>query len=129
MTAVSRSREIAWSGEERLASVRYTAGTTLKSADGDFLVDTLTGWIGDEGEPFAVLAEAAGLAGTDAEYRAKASAFFRRHRENAFIALVNLGPVIHVVVELFRVGTGNQLKTCASEADARAWLRTNGIAV
>jgi len=36
----------------------------------------------------AVLADAAGLGGTDAEYRAKASHFFRQHRDHAFIALL-----------------------------------------
>jgi hypothetical protein len=36
--------------------------------------------------------------------------------------------VIHIVVEMFRVGTGIQLKTFPGEAAARAWLRTKGIA-
>jgi hypothetical protein len=127
-SATSPSTEITWSHAARVATVRYTHGTTLTSKDGDFLVDTLKGWIGAEGEPFAVFADAAGLGGTDAEYRAKASNFFRQHRDKAFIALVNLGPVIHVVVELFRVGTGIQLKTFADEAAARSWLRAKGIA-
>ena len=122
------STEIAWSAEERVASVCYTANATLTSKDGDFLVEALTGWVGTSAEPFAVLANAAGLRGTEAEYRSKASSFFRQHRDTAFIALTDLGPVIHVVVELFRIGTGIQLKTFASEADARSWLRTKGIA-
>lgn len=104
-------------------------GTMLASKDGDFLIESLSDWIGKEGEPFAVFANAAGLHGTDAEYRARASGFFRQHRDTAFIALINLGPVIHVVVELFRVGTGIQLKTFANEAAARSWLRAKGIAV
>jgi hypothetical protein len=125
----SASTEITWSPEERLAGVRYTQGITLTSKDGDFLADSLRGWIGAKGEPFAVLANAAGLRGTDAAYREKASNFFRQHRDTAFIALINLGPVIHVVVELFRVGTNIQLKTFSSEAEARSWLRTKGVAV
>jgi hypothetical protein len=125
----SPSTEIVWNPEERLATVRYTAGIDLTSKDGEFLAEALTGWIGTKGEPFAVFADAAGLHGTDAEYRGKASGFFRQHRDSAFIALINLGPVIHVVVELFRVGTGIQLKTFATEAAARSWLRTKGIAV
>jgi len=122
------STGIAWSPEQRVAHVRYTRGATLTSTDGDFLVDALTSWVGGEGEPFAVLADAAGLHGTDAAYRAKASGFFRQHRGTAFIALTNVGPVIHVVVELFRVGTGIQLKTFPSEVAARTWLRAKGIA-
>jgi hypothetical protein len=120
--------EIHWDPEARIASVRYAAGASLMGPDGPFLVDALTRWIGATGEPFAVLADAAGLRGTNAAYRAHASRFFRQHRDTAFIALINLGPVIHVVVEMFRVGTGIQLKTFADEAAARSWLRTKGIA-
>jgi hypothetical protein len=108
--------------------VRYTAGAVLTSSDGDFLVQALTGWVGSAGEPFGVLADAAGLQATDAAYRAKASGFFRGHRGRAFIALINVGTVIGVVVELFRVGTGIGLKTFASEDAARTWLRSKGIA-
>jgi hypothetical protein len=121
------STEITWSSEDRVADVRYTAGATLTSQDGDFLVEALTGWIGAKGEPFAVFADAAGLRGTKPEYRATTSGFFRQHRATASIALINLGPVIHVVVELFRVGTGIQLKTFPSETEARRWLRTKGM--
>jgi hypothetical protein len=124
----SASTEISWSVDQRVASVRYTADAMLTRVDGDFLVDALTSWIGAGGEPFAIFADAAGLRGTDGEYRARASTFFRQHRETAFIALVNLGPVIQIVVELFRLGTGIQLRTFESEAEARSWLRTKGIA-
>jgi hypothetical protein len=125
----SPSTQITWNPDERFAFVRYTAGITLSSADGDFLIDALTGWIGTKGDKFAVFADAAGLAGTDAGYRAKSSGFFRQHRDTAFIALTNVSPVIHVVVELFRIGTGIQLKTFANADAARSWLRTKGLAV
>jgi hypothetical protein len=124
----SASTEISWSSDERVAGVRYTVDAMLTRRDGDFLVEALTSWIGADSEPFAIFADAAGLRGTDGDYRARASGFFRQHRDTSFIALINLGPVIQVVVELFRVGTGIQLKTFASEAAARTWLRTKGIA-
>jgi hypothetical protein len=124
----SPSTEITWDALSRVAFVRYSPGAILTSTDGTFLVDALTGWIGADGESFAVLADAGGLGGTDAEYRATASRFFRQHRDHAFIALLNLRPFIHVVVEMFRVGTGIQLKTFADEAGARGWLRGKGIA-
>lgn len=127
-SARSDSTEIHWDPDARIASVRYAAGASLAGPDGPFLVDALTRWIGATGEPFAVLADGAGLRGTNAEYRANVSRFFRQHRQAARIALINLGPVIHVVVEMFRVGTGVQLKTFADEAAARSWLRTKGIA-
>jgi hypothetical protein len=121
------SVEIEWYAEPRIAVVRYGPDTNLQAPDGRFLVDALTGWIGAEGEPFAVLAHAAGVRGTDAAYRATASAFFRRHRDAACIALVNMGPVLSLVVDMFRVGTGIQLKGFADEAVARSWLRTKGV--
>jgi hypothetical protein len=127
-TVTNDSTSITWHPGSRVASVRYTAGASLVAVDGALLVDALTGWIGADGASFAVLADAAGLAGTDGEYRAKAHAFFRQHRDTSYIALTNLGPVIHIVVEMFRVGTGIQLKTFAGEDAARAWLRTKGIA-
>jgi hypothetical protein len=128
MTVTSPSTEITWDPRTRVAVVRYTPGASLAGPDGPFLVDALTGWIGTSGEPFAVLADAKGLRGTDAEYRASVSRFFRQYRDHAFIALTNVSAVIHVVVEMFRIGTGIQLKTFPDEAAARSWLRKNGIA-
>jgi hypothetical protein len=108
--------------------VRYAQGARLGAVDGTFLVDALTCWIGTDGVPFGVLANATGLRDTDARYRAHASAFFRQHRKHAFIALINLGPLIQIVVELFRLGTRIPLKTFADEAAARSWLRAKGLA-
>jgi len=127
-SVANASTEIRWDPGSRVASVRYTAGVTLTAPDGPFLVDALTGWVGTERQPFAVLADAAGLRGTNAEYRATASRFFRQHRDHACIAILNASPVVHVIVEMFRLATGIQLKSFADEADARAWLRTRGIA-
>jgi hypothetical protein len=126
--AVSASTEIRWDPRSRMAVVRYAPNASLAAEDGAFLVHALTGWIGTNAEPFGVLADAAGLLGTSAAYRAEASRFFRQHRDHACIALINLGPVIQIVVEMFRVATGIPLKTFGSETAARSWLRTKGIA-
>jgi hypothetical protein len=120
--------EIRWDPRARVASVRYLPGAMLTGVDGPLLVDALTAWIGTEGARFGVLVDAAELLGTNAEYRASASRFFKPHRATAFIAISHVGPVIHVLVEMFRVGTGVKLKTFADDAAARAWLRANGIA-
>lgn len=122
------SMQMAWDPPSRVAFVRYARDANLTAADGAFMIDALTRWIGPSGMPFAVLADGAGLRGTEGPYRATVSRFFAQHRDDAFIALVNLGPVIHVVVEMFRIGTGIQLRTFANEALARAWLRAKGIA-
>jgi hypothetical protein len=125
--ATRGSVAIVWCAESRIAVVHYGPDTRLTAPDGTFLVDTLTGWIGTENEPFAVLAFARGVRGTDAAYRATASAFFRRHRETARIALLNMGPVLSLVVDMFRVGTGIPLKAFTDEAAARSWLATKSV--
>jgi hypothetical protein len=127
-TVTNESTEIRWDPGSRVASVRYAPGASLTVADGELLVGALTGWIGTGGAPFGVLADAKELGGTTAPYRASVSRFFRRHRGTARIALVNVGPVIQMVVEMFRVGTGVQLKVFRSEAAARSWLVAEGIA-
>jgi hypothetical protein len=118
---------LSWDPHSRIAYVRYTAGAKLGEPDGVFLAECLTRWIGTEGS-FAILADAHGLGGTDGAYRARASTFFKQHRDRGVIALINVGPIIHIVVEMFRIGTGIQLKTFTSEGAARAWLRDKGIA-
>lgn len=126
VTVANRSTEIVWHPASRIARVSYTAGATLSKGDGELLVEALSVWARESDRRFGVLADAAGLRGTDVEYRAIASGFFRRHRETCCIALINVGPVIHIVVELFRIGTGIPLKTFSSEAAARSWLRSAG---
>lgn len=127
-TLSNAASTLSWDPHSRIAYVRYTAGAKLVEADGVFLAECLARWIGTEGRPFAILADAHGLDGTDGAYRARASKFFKQHRDRAVIALVNVGPIIHIVVEMFRIGTGIQLKTFPTEAAAREWLRGQGIA-
>jgi hypothetical protein len=127
-TVTSAAADITWDAGSRVAFVRYKLAARLAVGDGVLLVDALTGWIGTESTPFAVIADAKELRGTDGSCRAHVSTFFRRHRETALVALFNMGPVIQVVVEMFRVGTGIQLETFGDEARARAWLRTKAIA-
>ena len=127
-SSTSAASEVSWDPRSRVALVRYTDGAILTEADGVFLVEALESWIGTAGELFAVLADGAGLRGTEAAYRAFVSRFFRQHRGDARIALINLGPVIRVVVDLFRLGTGVHLKSFGDEGAARSWLRTEGIA-
>jgi hypothetical protein len=127
-TVTNGSMEIRWDLPSRIAFVRYVPGAVLTAADGAVLVDALSVWIGTTGEAFAVLADGKGLGGTSAPYRAHVSRFFRQHRDTARIALINLGPVIRIVVDMFRLGTGVQLKSFGDEIAARSWLRMEGIA-
>ncbi len=55
------STEIRWDPRSRVALVRYATDTHLTAPAGALLVDALTGWIGEGGEPFGVLADGTGL--------------------------------------------------------------------
>jgi hypothetical protein len=123
----SGSTRIAWHPAARVATIRYARDTNLTGKDAVFLVDSLMGWIAN-GEPFAVLCDADGIGGTDAEYRRVTGSFFRQYRDASCIALFNLGPALRLVAETFRIGTGIQVKAFADETAARAWLRTKGFA-
>jgi hypothetical protein len=119
---------IVWSPDSRLAELRFAPGITLGAAEAALLVDSLTDWIGADGRLFGLLADTQGVGGTDAEYRAKTRDFFKQYRDQVFVAVVNMGTVIRIVADMFRLATGIQLKGFADEGQARAWLRGKGIA-
>jgi hypothetical protein len=120
--------EVTWDAESRLATIRFGGEVAITGRDAEILVKALTEWIGDDTRPFALLGDARGIQGVDAEYRAAWSRFFRVHRDRACVAFFNLTPVIRIIAEMFRVATGLQLKAFAEEAEARSWLREMGIA-
>jgi hypothetical protein len=120
--------DITWHPGPRLAVIRYTPDTRLVGEDGAVLVNSLSGWIGSEGKPFGVLADATGVRGTNAEYRSAMGVFFKDHRDSAYVALTNMGSVVRIVTDMLRIGTGVQLKAFANESKARAWLGSHGIA-
>jgi len=113
--------------ESHLVVIRFVTDTSLTGEHGAALVDAMKAVVGAAGERFALLADCKGAYGTDAAYRAATGEFFGHHRDTARIALFNLGPVIRVVAEMFRVGIGLHLKTFSDDGAARAWLRKEGI--
>jgi hypothetical protein len=127
-TETNGAMEINWDSASRLALIRFPANTTLTGRDAEFLIEALRSWIGVEHKPFAILADATGVRGADAEYRANTTKFYRQYRNELFIALVNVGPFVRVLAEMFRVGSGLQVKAFAGKAEARAWLLEKGIA-
>jgi hypothetical protein len=114
--------------EARLVVVRFAPDTSLTGKDGAAIVAALESLIGTTDGRFALFADAKGVRGTDADYRSVTGEFFGRHRDTARIALINLGPLIRIVAEMFRVGVSLHLRTFGDEAAARTWLRTQGIA-
>lgn len=118
---------ISWNGTERLARVLCTPEATLNGEDGRVLVEALARWVGDDPRPFALLADTLGVRGTDAQYRARTRAFLETHRGRVFIGVLNMGPVVQIIAEMFRIGSGIQVKGFGTEPEARAWLRSRGI--
>ncbi len=121
------SMELAIQPEARLVVLRFASATSLTGEHGAALVDAMSRVMGERGERFGLLADCHGAQSTDADYRASTGEFFRHHRDTAHIALYNLGPIIRVVAEMFRVGIGLHLKTFDEDAAARSWLRKQGI--
>lgn len=119
--------EMTWDPDTRLAFIRFERETQATGRDARVLVDALTAWIGTEGRPFALLGDGAHLSGLDAEYRSVWGRFFRQHRDDSAVAFFNMGPIVRIAAEMFRLGTRLQLKAFANEEDARAWLRERGI--
>ena len=125
--SVRDSMEIALHPESCLVELRFAPDTTLTGPHGAAIVEALKSVMGAPGERFGLLADARGVARTDADYRAVTGGFFGQHRDVARIALINLGPIIRVVAEMLRVGIRLQMRTFGDEAAARAWLRAQGI--
>jgi hypothetical protein len=125
--ATTEFLQISWNAESRVATLQFLAGAMLGAREGACMVESLTRWIGEEGKPFALLSKLKGVRGADAQYRVQTKDFFKQYRNQAFVAVVDMGPVIRIVAEMFRIGTGVQLKGFASEAGARAWLRGHGF--
>jgi hypothetical protein len=107
--------------------IRFASNTHATGKDAVLMVEAMTGWIGAEGDLFGLLGDGGNLAGLDAEYRSVWGSFFRQHRRDSCIAFFNMGPIVRLAAEMFRIGTGLKLKAFADEASARAWLRTMGI--
>lgn len=116
-----------WDADARLAIIRFERETHATGRDAAVMVDAMTGWIGTEGHPFGLLGDGSNLSGLDAEYRSAWGSFFRQHREDSSTAFFNMGPIVRIAADMFRLGTGLQLKAFANEDDARAWLRQRGI--
>lgn len=117
-----------WDPDARLAAIRFETETHATGEHAAVLVDALRRWIGTDARLFGLLGDGGKLASVNAEYRFIWGAFFRQHRVDSRIAFFNMGPVIRIAADMFRIGTGLRLKAFRDESAARAWLRRMGIA-
>lgn len=111
----------------RLSVLRFERETKATGRDAAVLVEAMTRWVGAERQPFGLLGDGGKLSGLDAEYRSAWRQFLGQHRDEAYVAFFNMGPVIRIAAEMFRIGTRLHLKAFAEESEARDWLRGMGI--
>lgn len=126
-SVTSGTIQMTWDPDARLASIGFARETQATGKDAVVLVDALTGWIGTGRKPFGLLGDGGKLSGLDAEYRSLMGGFFRQHRDHVYLAFFNMNAIVRIAAEMFRIGTRLRLKAFAQEAEARAWLRENGI--
>lgn len=51
----------------------------------------------------------------------------KQHRKECYLVFFNVTPLMRIAVDMFRMGTGLQVKTHVDEREARARLRQKGI--
>ncbi len=121
------SAEMEWDADSRLAMLRFLREAHAAREEAVLLAEALTGWIGTDGVSFGLLGDGGNLGGVDADYRSVWGTFFRQHRGESYVAFFNMRPAVRLAADMFRIGTGVQLKAFADETDARSWLREKGI--
>ena len=119
--------ELAWDPDSRLATLGFRKMTKGTGKDATRLVEAMSRWIGPDPKPFGLLGDGGKLAGVDAEYRSVWARFLREHRNQCSIAFFDMGVVVRIAAEMFRIGTGVRMRAFAKEDDARAWLREMGL--
>jgi hypothetical protein len=119
--------EMQWSPDTRLCFVRYHDGPKATAEDGRKLVASITGWIGPQPKPFAILVDGGKIQGGQPGYRGVMGAFFKIHKAHVKFALFDLGPVLRIAAEMFALGASLRLRTFGTEAEAREWLRKEGV--
>lgn len=127
LNVAGKTFQMTWDPPSRLAVLRFGTDTHATGDDAAKLVEALSTWVGTEPMPFALLGDGARLKGVDAEYRSLWTRFLRQRRDHCFVAFFNMGPLIRIAAEMFRLGSGVRVKAFADEEQARAWLRSNGI--
>lgn len=123
-----RTITMTWDPESRLAHIFFTAPTQATGEDAKALVAVIERWVGPDGEPFGLLGDGGKLGAISAEYRATWGRFFKAHRERGHLAFYNMNAAVRVAAEMFRLGTGVDMKAFATEQEARAWFKGKGIA-
>jgi hypothetical protein len=119
--------DLTWHADARLAVMLCKPGALFTGESGVFLVRALAEWAGPDPAPFALLVDAADIAGTTADYRAELARFFKAHRDVACIAMFHMSVPLQVATRMFSIGTGVPLGGFGEEAAAREWLRKRGI--
>lgn len=124
-TFTAGTMELTWDPATRVAFLHRSGEWT--GANARAFIQALTGWIGHDGGPFALLADAGAADEKTADWRAEWGKFYVAHRGDGVIAIFGASPAVQAAAALFAAGVGVRLKMFGLEEEARAWLRETGF--
>lgn len=119
------SNTITWDPVSRVANLKLSPDRTGPQAA--TVVGALAGWIGTEGQPFALVVDATGAGGSLPDWRAAWADFLGAHKRDAVMAVFGADPAVEVSSGMFELGLAMKAKVCPTKEDALAWLRTSGF--
>jgi len=114
--------KLVWHPDQRLCELLPYPDSVLDGATAAAVAHAMDGFLGAQRLPFLILAEASNVRAMDAGYRAEMGRFLRARRDHSRLAFYGASAIIRVGADMFRVGTGMQMKGFAKEAEARQWL-------
>jgi hypothetical protein len=109
-----------WNPDRRFLDLLFST-PDVGGDDAEQLIRAVREWVGLE-QQFAVLVDCSVVRGVDSAYRRRSWEFLRFCRPRARIATYGAAPVLRVLIDMFRVGTGVELRSFPDTRAARAWL-------
>lgn len=111
-----------WDPETRVLAVDFARDAVLDLPTAEALDAQILALAGPERAYVGLLVDAAPVRSIRADHRERQARFFRAHKDHVRVAAYNVNAVIAFTINLFNRATGANLRICADEASARAWL-------
>lgn len=124
--------EFVWDPDTRIARMEFLRADSFGTGvDARILTDALRRWSGGDEQRFGMLVDASRTSSVDAEYRATFYEFFDGERERGRAAWFDARPHIQAIVTMFitalRASGDFHGRMFDTEAEAREWLRSEGV--
>lgn len=122
---IAGSNAITWDPASRVANLKLARDRTGPQAAA--VLSALAGWIGVDGQPFALVVDGTEASGSFPDWRAAWADFLTDHKGDAVMAVFGADPVVEVSSGMFERGLGMKAKVFPAEEDALSWLRDLGF--